>query len=335
MRQVDVLISGGGMVGLPLALASGPGRAEDPGGRRRAPCQGPGARIRWPGLGAGLCQCADADGRWGSGKAWRRMPNPSAKSWSPTARRESRPRPSRCISMPRRLAPTAWAISPRTVISAPRCMRRWGVRQSGAGWRRPLWQSVTVNAGGAVVRLGDGEEIAAALVIAADGRDSALRSQMGVQVIGWSYPQTGIVATVEHDKPHNGVAYEHFLPSGPFAILPMTGNRSSLVWTEAKAKAPALLALDEHGFNAGIGAALWRASGNDKECGAALVLSAVLSSGAAIRAAALCSGGGLRPWHPSHRRAGIEFGFEGRGGAGGSACWMRRGWAAISGRWTP
>jgi 2-octaprenyl-6-methoxyphenol hydroxylase len=55
---------------------------------------------------------------------------------------------------------------------------------------------------------------------------------------------------VEHERPHNGVAYEHFLPSGPFAILPMTGNRSSLVWTEAKAKAPALLALDEAGFNA-------------------------------------------------------------------------------------
>ena len=121
--------------------------------------------------------------------------------------------------------------------------------------------SVTVDGGGALVRLGDGEEVAAGLVIAADGRDSSLRSQMGIQVIGWSYPQTGIVATVEHDKPHNGVAYEHFLPSGPFAILPMPpassseavghqkSNRSSLVWTEAKAKAPALLALDEQAFN--------------------------------------------------------------------------------------
>jgi len=98
--------------------------------------------------------------------------------------------------------------------------------------------------------LKDGEEISAALVIAADGRDSALRTQMGMQVIGWSYPQTGIVATVEHERPHNGVAYEHFLPSGPFAILPMTGNRSSLVWTEAKSKAPGLLALDEEKFNA-------------------------------------------------------------------------------------
>jgi 2-octaprenyl-6-methoxyphenol hydroxylase len=110
-------------------------------------------------------------------------------------------------------------------------------------------KGVTVEPGGAIVRLADGEEIAASLVVAADGRESPLRAQMGVQTIGWSYPQTGIVATVEHEKPHNGVAYEHFLPSGPFAILPMTGNRSSLVWTEAKTKAPALLALDEAGFN--------------------------------------------------------------------------------------
>jgi len=110
-------------------------------------------------------------------------------------------------------------------------------------------KSLTAAAGSAVARLADGEEISAALVVAADGRESPLRSQMGVQIIGWSYPQTGIVATVEHERPHNGVAYEHFLPSGPFAILPMTGNRSSLVWTEAKAKAPSLLALDEAGFN--------------------------------------------------------------------------------------
>ena len=110
-------------------------------------------------------------------------------------------------------------------------------------------KSLTVEGAGAVARLDSGEEISATLAIAADGRESMLRSQMGIQIIGWSYPQTGIVATVEHELPHNGVAYEHFLPSGPFAILPMTGNRSSLVWTEAKAKAPALLALDEAGFN--------------------------------------------------------------------------------------
>ena len=100
--------------------------------------------------------------------------------------------------------------------------------------------------------LSDGQQIRATLAIAADGRDSALRGQQGIGVVGWSYPQTGIVATVAHEKPHNGVAYEHFLPSGPFAILPMTENRSSLVWTEAKTKAPAMLALDEAGFNAEV-----------------------------------------------------------------------------------
>jgi 2-octaprenyl-6-methoxyphenol hydroxylase len=122
-------------------------------------------------------------------------------------------------------------------------------------------KAVAVEAGAATVTLADGAQIRAALVIAADGRESPLRAEAGIGVIGWSYPQTGIVATVEHEKPHNGVAYEHFLPSGPFAILPMTSasssgavgqqkaNRSSLVWTEAKTKAPALLALDEVRFN--------------------------------------------------------------------------------------
>jgi 2-octaprenyl-6-methoxyphenol hydroxylase len=77
-----------------------------------------------------------------------------------------------------------------------------------------------------------------------------MRDAMGLKVVSWSYPQWGIVATVEHEKPHNGVAYEHFLPSGPFAILPMTGNRSSLVWTEREDLAPALLKLDEDAFDA-------------------------------------------------------------------------------------
>jgi 2-octaprenyl-6-methoxyphenol hydroxylase len=111
---------------------------------------------------------------------------------------------------------------------------------------------LAVGPGSARITLADGQEIEAALAVAADGRDSRLRAAQGIGVIGWSYPQTGIVATVAHEKPHNGVAYEHFLPSGPFAILPMTENRSSLVWTEAKDKAPAMLALDEAGFNAEV-----------------------------------------------------------------------------------
>jgi 2-octaprenyl-6-methoxyphenol hydroxylase len=109
-----------------------------------------------------------------------------------------------------------------------------------------------VRGGQVIAHLSSGEKIQAALAVAADGRDSKLRAAQEIGVIGWSYPQTGIVATVAHEKPHNGVAYEHFLPSGPFAILPMTENRSSLVWTERADKAPAMLALDEEGFNAEV-----------------------------------------------------------------------------------
>ncbi len=64
----------------------------------------------------------------------------------------------------------------------------------------------------------------------------------------WSYPQTGIVCTVHHERPHLGIAVEHFLPAGPFAILPMTGDRSSIVWTERAALAPRMMALGEAEF---------------------------------------------------------------------------------------
>jgi 2-octaprenyl-6-methoxyphenol hydroxylase len=96
--------------------------------------------------------------------------------------------------------------------------------------------------------LSDGKSVHAQLAVAADGRDSAMRELMGIGVIGWSYPQWGLVATVEHERGHAGVAYEHFLPSGPFAILPMTGNRSSLVWTEREDLAAKIVALPKTEF---------------------------------------------------------------------------------------
>ena len=103
-----------------------------------------------------------------------------------------------------------------------------------------------------VATLANGETVKAKLAIAADGRESPMRELMGLKVISWSYAQWGIVATVAHEKPHNGVAYEHFLPAGPFAILPMTGDRSSLVWTEAESIAPGMMKLDADDFEAEI-----------------------------------------------------------------------------------
>jgi len=96
--------------------------------------------------------------------------------------------------------------------------------------------------------LGDDRRIQAALCIAADGRESPLREAMGITCVGWSYPQSGIVATIAHEKAHEGVAHELFLPSGPFAILPLTGNRSSIVWTERSEQAAAFLGLDDAAF---------------------------------------------------------------------------------------
>ena len=100
--------------------------------------------------------------------------------------------------------------------------------------------------------LEDGRVLAARLCVAADGRGSPLRRSAGIKTLSWSYGQTGIVATVKHEKPHHGFAQEYFLPSGPFAILPMTEDRSSLVWTERTKAAGAFLALDAQGFDAEV-----------------------------------------------------------------------------------
>ncbi|UYN99027.1 MAG: FAD-dependent monooxygenase [Devosia sp.] len=91
--------------------------------------------------------------------------------------------------------------------------------------------------------LADGRQVTAPLVIAADGAMSALRGWAGIGTIGHDYRQTGLVATIAHELPHDGVAYEHFRPSGPFASLPLPGNRSSLVWTESNEDAKRLLSL--------------------------------------------------------------------------------------------
>lgn len=93
--------------------------------------------------------------------------------------------------------------------------------------------------------LADGRVLSAPLLVAADGGQSALRGMAGIGVTGHDYGQTGLVTTIAHALPHDGVAYEHFRPAGPFASLPLPGNRSSLVWTERSAEAPRFLAMDD------------------------------------------------------------------------------------------
>lgn len=89
----------------------------------------------------------------------------------------------------------------------------------------------------AVISLADGKELSAKLVLAADGKQSSLREFAGIGVVNRDYDQTAIVCTIAHEKPHQGLAQERFLSAGPFAVLPMTDNRSSLVWVEPKDRA--------------------------------------------------------------------------------------------------
>lgn len=105
-----------------------------------------------------------------------------------------------------------------------------------------------------VALLEDGRRIAAPLIAACDGRNSPLRRAADLAVVRWDYPQDGIVATLHHELDHEDVAHEHFLPSGPFAMLPLTDladgtHRSSMVWTERRAIAEGVMKLDDAAFS--------------------------------------------------------------------------------------
>jgi len=101
---------------------------------------------------------------------------------------------------------------------------------------------------GATVTLADGRKLRAPLLVGTDGRRSFVRGAVGIRTIGWDYPVTAIVATILHEKPHGAVAHEFFLPNGPFAILPLKGNRANIVWAEPRAAADALLKMNEVDF---------------------------------------------------------------------------------------
>ena len=99
------------------------------------------------------------------------------------------------------------------------------------------------------VRLADDDIISARLLIGADGARSAIREHAGITTHGWNYDQSAIVTMVAHERDHDGRAEEHFLPAGPFAILPLTGKRSSIVWTESAHEAVRILALPDGEFH--------------------------------------------------------------------------------------
>ncbi|MBP7001045.1 FAD-dependent monooxygenase [Amaricoccus sp.] len=102
--------------------------------------------------------------------------------------------------------------------------------------------------GFAEATLADGRTLRGRLLVGCDGRASATARRAGVARVGWDYPQAALVAAVAHERPHGGVAHQFFTPEGPLAILPLPGNRSSIVWTETRERAAAIAGLDDAGF---------------------------------------------------------------------------------------
>lgn len=101
---------------------------------------------------------------------------------------------------------------------------------------------------GATVTLASGKTLTAKLLIGTDGRKSGTAQRAGIKRTGWGYGQTAVVCAVKHEKPHNGIAHQFFMPHGPLAILPLTKNRCSIVWSETDARAAELIAMSDADF---------------------------------------------------------------------------------------
>jgi 2-octaprenyl-6-methoxyphenol hydroxylase len=138
--------------------------------------------------------------------------------------------------------------------------------RAGAGQNIDLqWKTraVQVDRGehGVTVTLDDGHMVLAPVLIAAEGRNSPTREAAGIRLARWKYDHAAIVSTLAHDRPHDGIAWEIFYPSGPFALLPMTdaadgAHRSAIVWSVKKDDAPGFLSLSDVDFAAEAEAAM-------------------------------------------------------------------------------
>ncbi|MDA9274531.1 UbiH/UbiF/VisC/COQ6 family ubiquinone biosynthesis hydroxylase [bacterium] len=112
-------------------------------------------------------------------------------------------------------------------------------------------QTVTnqaVEGAGVTVTLESGKTLTSRNLIGCDGRGSGTATRAGIKRIGWGYGQTALVCAIEHEKPHGGIAHQFFMPTGPLAILPLTGNRSSIVWSESEVNATAFNALNDEDY---------------------------------------------------------------------------------------
>jgi 2-octaprenyl-6-methoxyphenol hydroxylase len=145
--------------------------------------------------------------------------------------------------------PFAHMIENRTLVDALEARAREVGVQLRAAAVKDLSRPVSDGGHDICVRLSDGDEVSTHLLVAADGARSTIRTAVGIATHGWNYGQCAIVINVEHERDHEGRAEEHFLPAGPFAILPLKGRRSSIVWTEQARDAERIMALPDDAFH--------------------------------------------------------------------------------------
>jgi 2-octaprenyl-6-methoxyphenol hydroxylase len=246
-QETEVIVVGGGLNGplLALALASGGvrsvvldagprARVEDPGFDGRAYALAVGARRLlgalglWDGLepqAQPILEIKISDGRAGEG---------AAPLWLHFDHAEIEEGPMGHFLEDRFLR--------RALLAAAEASERIALQ-----WEAPV-VAQAARPGGIEVTLADGRRIAGRVLVGCDGRESGTAVRAGIGRIGWGYGQTALVAAVAHDRPHRGIAHQFFMPEGPLAILPLPGNRSSIVWTETEARAAAIAALDDAAF---------------------------------------------------------------------------------------
>ncbi len=109
-------------------------------------------------------------------------------------------------------------------------------------------QAETPGMSGITVTLEDGQTLSAALLVGADGKKSGVARRAGIRRMEWSYDQTALVCAIAHEKPHESTAHQFFMPPGPLAILPLKGNRASIVWTEETSRAAEIQAMDDASY---------------------------------------------------------------------------------------
>lgn len=240
----DILISGGGAAGLSLALAL----QKSFGGQLRIAVIDPsfGARepsLRTSALTAGSCNLLDAVGVWSH---LSELAQPILAMKITDSRRSDAVRP-QFLAFDEPLedgAPFAWMIQNRDLVEA---LER-EILSAGIEIIRSAVSRATDLGRAVQIVLRDGRNLSARLVVGADGVQSRIRRSCGIETVGHDYRRTAIVATLAHEESHDGVAVQHFLPSGPFAMLPLKGRRSSIVWTEPTEEARAYLALPKDDF---------------------------------------------------------------------------------------